>query len=88
VKPTVSRMFCLWAGLKPASSKASSKTPIGNGARRYSPTPFVTAVICGTCKAGLVAVTVKRPWPGELPGQRSVVTLHELAAPQRQMSLL
>ena len=58
VNPTVSRTFWRWTGRKPASSNATSKTPIGNGARRYSPTSFVMAVTCGTCKAGLVAVTV------------------------------
>src|ERR671911_512067 len=31
---------------------------MGNGARRYSPSSFVTSTTCATCSAGLVAVTV------------------------------
>ena len=78
VKPTVSRTFGRWIGRKPDSSNATWKTPIGNGARRYSPTSFVTAVTCGTCKAGLVAVTVT---PGSTPPLWSV-TCPMMLAPE------
>src|SRR5688572_29294070 len=43
--------------------------PIGNGDRRYSPCESVTEVTDGTCRAGLVAVTVT---PGRIAPVPSV----------------